>query len=102
MSGVPLPSQEFDATGWIEPVLSNDGETYELLLRFNPLSIDIDIIDFADWMGDLFDKTVRKMLDKMAGGLIGAIFKIIGDFISWILREVFDFLMTLMFGLEIG
>lgn len=92
---LPITS-EISGDGMIVPELvseiEDDQEVYKWLLKLqlNPLTTDIDLIDIADTIGDLFESAARGILNSIFGDLGDIIYAIIGEPIEWLIRTVLD------------
>jgi len=75
-----------------KPKKRKGADQWEVFLEFERYPVDIDLIDVADTVGDLFKNTIKKVAeDNLPGGdLADAALKIIGK-IEDLLRKVIDF-----------
>jgi hypothetical protein len=88
---LPPITSEVSGDGSIVPVHDVPAHLWRLKLQLNPLTADIDLIDIADTLGDLFESVMDDILDAIFGGTISSvIYAIIGDPIEWLLRTVLD------------
>lgn len=88
---LPPVRSEVSGDGFIVPVHDLANHLWKLKLQLNPLTADIDLIDIADTMGDLFESVMDDILDAIFGDTISSIiYSIIGEPIEWLLRTVLD------------
>ena len=62
------------------PVHDTAAHLWKLKLQLNPVTADIDLIDIADTLGDMFESVIGDVLNAIFGDTIGSvIYAIIGD-----------------------
>ena len=87
---LPPITSEISADGMIVPELDSPAGKWLLKLQLNPLTVDLDLVDIADTMGDLFESAARNILGNLFGPVGDIIYSIIGDPIEWLIRTVLD------------
>ncbi len=87
---LPPITTEISGDGMIVPELDELEKEWELKLQLNPLTADIDLVDIADTMGDLFENIARRLLDDLLGPVGAIVYAIIGEPMEWLIRTVLD------------
>jgi hypothetical protein len=98
---LPPITSEVSGDGMIIPELVNCSDHLDdcsdrtekiwiLKLQLNPLTADIDLIDIADTLGDLFESIAQGVLEELFGPVGDIIYTIIGEPIEWLIRTVLD------------
>lgn len=85
--GRPVDMDQWDAQN-ADPKLFNKWQLF-----INPQTVDVDIIDIADTVGDLLDDSIESLIDGLLGGLPGwakdLIKRILGSMVDMV-RRILD------------